>query len=57
VHIDRHAFASPEAAKEGAKSRLETLNRHMSSRRLKMCGQADLSIERTIALKGGAGSV
>lgn len=32
VHTERHVFASPEAAKAGATSRLKTLNRHTSVR-------------------------
>ncbi|EMN1928352.1 late control protein [Burkholderia ambifaria] len=52
VHTERHAFASPEAAKAGATSRLATLNRHTSTSRITMRGRADLSAEKTIALKG-----
>ncbi len=52
VHTERHAFASPQAAKAAATSRLETLNRHTSTSRLTMRGRADLSAEKTIALKG-----
>ena len=52
VHTERHAFASPEAAKAGATSRMATLNRHTSTSRLTMRGRADLSAEKTIALKG-----
>lgn len=52
VHTERHVFASPEAAKAGATSRLKTLNRHTSVSRLTMRGRADLSAEKAIALKG-----
>ncbi|WP_186044314.1 phage late control D family protein [Burkholderia gladioli] len=52
VHTERHAFASPQAARAAATSRLETLNRHTSTSRLTMRGRADLSAEKTIALKG-----
>ncbi|UXU86501.1 hypothetical protein LXM88_15080 [Burkholderia sp. S-53] len=52
VHIERHAFASPEAAKAGAKSRLATLDRHTSPSRFTMRGRAALPVEKTIALKG-----
>ncbi len=52
VHTERHAFASNTAAKSAAKSHLAALNRATSSSRLTMRGRADLSTEKTIALKG-----
>ncbi|WP_414451519.1 phage late control D family protein [Burkholderia sp. 22PA0099] len=52
VHTERHAFPSHAAAKAAATSRLTALNRATSSSRLTMRGRADLSAEKTIALKG-----
>ncbi|HEF5152712.1 pyocin R2_PP, tail formation [Burkholderia multivorans] len=52
VHIERHAFASPEAAKAGAKSRLEKLNRHTARSVLRMKGRADISAEKIVKLSG-----
>lgn len=52
VHTERHAFASPQAAKAAASARLAKLNRHTATSRLRMLGRADVSAEKTVTLKG-----
>lgn len=52
VHTERHAFASQEAAKSAAQARLQRLNRHTAKSVMTMIGRADISAEKTVALKG-----
>ncbi|ASL45139.1 hypothetical protein bAD24_I16820 [Burkholderia sp. AD24] len=52
VHTERHAFASPEAAKAAASARLQKLNHHTAKSTMLMQGRADFSAEKTVTLKG-----
>ncbi|KVZ72519.1 phage late control D family protein [Burkholderia ubonensis] len=52
VHTERHSYASPEAAKAAAKSRLEKLNRHTAKSVLRMRGRTDIAAEKSVRLKG-----
>ncbi|MDR6447702.1 phage protein D [Paraburkholderia terricola] len=52
VHTERHAFASPEAAKAAANARLQKLNHHTAKSTMTMTGRADFAAEKTVTLKG-----
>ncbi|WP_213766738.1 contractile injection system protein, VgrG/Pvc8 family [Caballeronia sp. dw_19] len=52
VHTERHAFASPEAAKAAGNARLQKLNQHTAKSTMVMQGRADFSAEKTVALQG-----
>lgn len=52
VHTDRHPYATPEAAKAAAQSKLDSLNRATASGSLECAGRSDISAEATLTLSG-----
>lgn len=52
IHVDRHIYPTPDAAKAAAQARLGALNRATASGSLTMPGRADIAAEKTIRLQG-----